>query len=115
MHRGLGSQPRRKHDSIRKTEKRQQFIYQTNSGSESAWFVAARDELLDTMLKQGLAASDIIKVIQKEIWNLNIDDSKKILLTEKTGEIEFRIVEGSDEFIQLQALLASFVLAGRGI
>ena len=38
----------------------------------------------------------------------------KVKLTEKTGEIEFRLVEGSDEFIQLEALLASFVLAGLG-
>jgi len=75
-------------------------------------FVSARDALLDAMLKQGLAASDVIKVIQKEIWNLNIDESKKVLLTEKTGEIEFRIVEGSDEFIQLEALLANFFAAG---
>jgi DNA polymerase III delta prime subunit len=35
-------------------------------------------------------------------------------LTEKTGEAEFRMIEGSDEFVQLQALLASFVLAGHG-
>jgi replication factor C small subunit len=76
-------------------------------------FVAAKDELLDTMLKHGLAASDVIKVIQKEIWSLGIDDEKKVQLTEKTGEIEFRIVEGSDEFIQLEALLAQFVSAGR--
>ena len=27
----------------------------------------------------------------------------------KTGEIEFRMVEGSDEFIQLEALLANFL------
>ena len=37
-----------------------------------------------------------------------------VKLTEKTGEIEFRMVEGSDEFIQLEALLAGFVLAGKG-
>ena len=35
-------------------------------------------------------------------------------LIEKTGEVEFRITEGSDTFIQLQSLLASFVLAGIG-
>jgi DNA polymerase III delta prime subunit len=36
----------------------------------------------------------------------------KVALTEKTGEAEFRLVEGSDEFIQLEALLASFIRAG---
>ncbi|MBU0906815.1 MAG: replication factor C small subunit [Nanoarchaeota archaeon] len=77
-------------------------------------FVGARDKLLDTMLKDSVSGTDIIKAIQKEIWNLQIEPSIKVNLTEKTGEAEFRMVEGSDEFVQLQALLASFVLAGRG-
>jgi len=76
-------------------------------------FIEARDKLLDAMLNQGLAANDVVKVIQKEIWNLDIAENKKVLMTEKTGEIEFRITEGSDEFIQLEALLASFVAAGK--
>ena len=75
----------------------------------------AKEKLLDVMLKESVAGTDIIKSIQKEIWNLQIDDELKVRLTEKAGEIEFRLVEGSDEFIQLEALLASFVLAGKGI
>jgi replication factor C small subunit len=35
-------------------------------------------------------------------------------LIERAGEIEFRIVEGSDEKVQLEALLASFCLVGSG-
>jgi DNA polymerase III delta prime subunit len=31
---------------------------------------------------------------------------------EKCGEIEFRMTEGSDEFIQLEALLSQFALYG---
>ena len=77
-------------------------------------FPKAREKLLDIMLKESIAGSDIIKAIQKEIWNLDIDPELKVKLTEKTGEIEFRLVEGSDEFIQLESLLASFVLAGLG-
>ncbi len=77
-------------------------------------FIGSRDKLLDTMLKESVAGSDIIKAIQKEIWNLEIEPEIKVRLTEKTGEAEFRMIEGSDEFVQLQALLASFVLAGLG-
>ena len=77
-------------------------------------FIKARDKLLDTMLKESIAGTDIIKAIQKEIWNLPIEPEIKVRLTEKTGEAEFRMTEGSDEFVQLQALLASFVLAGQG-
>ena len=77
-------------------------------------FVSARDKLLDVMLKESVAGTDIIKAIQKEIWNLQVEPEIKVKLTEKTGEIEFRMIEGSDEFVQLQALIASFVLAGQG-
>ena len=77
-------------------------------------FISAKDKLLDVMLKDSISGVDIIKAIQKEIWNLQIEPEIKIKLTEKTGEIEFRMIEGSDEFVQLQALLASFVLAGQG-
>jgi replication factor C small subunit len=77
-------------------------------------FVRSKEKLLDVMLRESISGTDIIKSIQKEIWNLQIEDELKVRLTEKTGEVEFRLVEGSDEFIQLEALLASFVLAGRG-
>jgi replication factor C small subunit len=77
-------------------------------------FLKAKEKLLDVMLRDSVSGSDIIKSIQKEIWNLQIDPVVKVKLTEKTGEIEFRLVEGSDEFIQLESLLAGFVMAGRG-
>ena len=77
-------------------------------------FVNSRDKLLDVMLKESVSGTDIVKAIQKEIWNLQIEPEIKVRLTEKTGEAEFRMTEGSDEFVQLQALLASFVLAGQG-
>lgn len=73
-------------------------------------FVEARTKLLDTMLKYGLSGLDIIKQIQKEIWTLDVDDQKKVMLVDKCGEIEFRMTEGSDEFLQLEALLAQCML-----
>ncbi|NCN99364.1 replication factor C small subunit [Candidatus Pacearchaeota archaeon CG10_big_fil_rev_8_21_14_0_10_35_219] len=77
-------------------------------------FVKSKEKLLDVMLTESIAGTDIIKAIQKEIWGLEIEPEIKVKLTEKTGETEFRIVEGSDEFVQLESLLASFVLAGLG-
>ena len=77
-------------------------------------FQNAKDKMLDMMLKESISGQDVIKAIQKEVWNLPIEPQLKVKLTELTGEIEFRIVEGSDPFVQLQALLASFVLAGLG-
>lgn len=73
-------------------------------------FIDARDKLLDTMLKHGLSGLDIIKQIQKEILNLDIDGRAQLELIAKCGEAEFRISEGSDEFIQLEAFLANVTL-----
>jgi len=77
-------------------------------------FQNSREKLLDIMLRESISGQDVIKAIQKEIWNLEVEPEVKVKLTEKTGEIEFRIIEGSDPFIQLESLLASFVLAGLG-
>ena len=74
-------------------------------------FLKARDRLLNVMLNHGLSGLDIIKQIQQEIWKLDIPDERRVALTEKCGEVEFRMVEGSDAFLQLESLLASFVLA----
>lgn len=74
-------------------------------------FVDARKKLLDVMLNYGLSGIDIIKQIQKEILNLDVDNKAKMRLIDKCGEIEFRLTEGSDEFIQLEALLAQFTLS----
>ena len=75
-------------------------------------FKDARNKLLDIMLEYGLSGIDIIKQIQKEILNINIEPRKKMFLIDKCGEIEFRMVEGSDEFLQLEALLSQITLAG---
>ena len=69
-------------------------------------FIEARKKLLDVMLNYGLSGIDVIKQIQKEILNLDLDNRKKMELIDKCGEVEFRLTEGSDEFIQLEALLA---------
>jgi len=73
-------------------------------------FTKSRNLLLEVMIKHGLSGIDVIKQIQQEVWNLNLSDEIKIRIIEKCGEIEFRMVEGSDEFIQLESFLASIAL-----
>lgn len=73
-------------------------------------FVKARNKMLDTMLQYGLSGLDIVKQIQAQIWELDIDSRRKVELVDRCGEAEFRMVEGSDEFIQLEALLANFMV-----
>jgi replication factor C small subunit len=75
-------------------------------------FTAARNQLYDLLIKNGLSGEDVISQIHQIIFDLPIPDESKIRLIEKTGEAEFRLIEGSSEHIQLEALLAQFALEG---
>lgn len=75
-------------------------------------FLESRKRLLSLMLDYGLSGLDIIRQIHKEIWNLEIDDRRKVELVDKCGEIEFRMTEGSDEYLQLESFLAFVMLMG---
>ena len=75
--------------------------------------MAARNQLYDLLIKYGLSGEDIVKQMHRSIFDLTIPDENKVQLMEKTGEIEFRIVEGSNAHIQLESLLAQFVLMGK--
>jgi replication factor C small subunit len=75
-------------------------------------FMVARNHLYDLLVKYGLSGEDIIKQIHRAIFDLSIPDESKVRLVEKTGEAEFRLIEGSNDHIQLEALLAQFVLEG---
>jgi len=78
----------------------------------SGSFVRARDMLDEIMITYGLSGQDIIRQIHASFFELSISDSEKVRLMDKTGEVEFRIVEGSNERIQLEALLAYLVMIG---
>jgi replication factor C small subunit len=62
------------------------------------------------MLEQGLSGIDLIKQIQKQALDLNIPDHKKLALIKECGDVEFRLVEGSDQFVQIESLLAYLAL-----
>jgi replication factor C small subunit len=75
-------------------------------------FLEARSQLDELMITYGLSGEDVIRQIHKQFFELNIPEIEKVRLIDKTGEVEFRIVEGSNERIQLEALLAYLVLVG---
>jgi len=75
-------------------------------------FVKAREKLDELLIAYGLSGEDVIKQIHKTIFELPVDDEIKVQLVSAVGEAEFRMVEGSSDRIQLEALLAHFVLAG---
>lgn len=72
-------------------------------------FKKGKKLLLKAKLKQGLSGVDVVKQFQREIWELDIPDDKKLSMIKQCAETEFRLVEGADEHIQLDALLAHFI------
>jgi replication factor C small subunit len=75
-------------------------------------FLEARKQLRDMIQKYGVAGSDIIRQIHTEIFRTEIPEQWKIKLADIVGEIDYRLVEGADEEVQLSALLARLVEAG---
>ena len=74
-------------------------------------FIEARKQLRDMIQKYGVAGSDIIRQIHIEIFRTEIPEQWKIKLADIVGEIDYRLVEGADEEVQLSALLARLVEA----
>ncbi|HLD19095.1 MAG TPA: Replication factor C small subunit, partial [Candidatus Nanoarchaeia archaeon] len=66
----------------------------------------ARKLMLKVMYDNGLSGLDMIKFLQRELLNLKIPPKQQMELYIACAEAEFRLVEGSDEFIQLEAFLA---------
>jgi replication factor C small subunit len=75
-------------------------------------FVEARKQLRDMIQKYGVSGSDLIRQIHTEIFRSDTPEKWKIRLAAIVGEVDYRLVEGADEEVQLSALLAKLVEAG---
>ncbi|MBR9707054.1 MAG: hypothetical protein GOV15_01325, partial [Candidatus Diapherotrites archaeon] len=73
-------------------------------------FLDARKQLDVLMYKHGMSGEDVIRQIFREFMKLEMDDRTKVELVDKIGEYNFRLVEGANERIQLEALLAQFAM-----
>lgn len=76
-------------------------------------FIRSRESLRNMLLKTGLSGTDILKQIHSEIFRLDIDERKKVELADATGEVDFRLVQGANEEVQLGALLAKISLSAK--
>ncbi|MCD6222121.1 MAG: replication factor C small subunit [Thermoplasmata archaeon] len=72
-------------------------------------FMKARELIDKMMIEDGLSGEDIIKGLHSVVIDSSIPETKKAQIIDKMGEIEFRIVEGSNDRIQLEALIAYLV------
>lgn len=76
-------------------------------------FLDSREKLRDMILKYGVAGSDIIRQIHIEIFRMkDVPEPWKIKLADAIGEVDFRLIQGADDEVQLSSLLARLVEAG---
>jgi replication factor C small subunit len=75
-------------------------------------FLEARKKLDELMYENGMSGEDIIVQVYRETMNLNeeqLAQKAKIELIDTIGEYDFRLTEGANERIQLEALIAQFM------
>jgi len=81
-------------------------------------FIEARRLLRELIWRYGVAGTDLIRQIHAEIFKMDVPERWKIRIAEAVGEIDFRLVMGANEEVQLSALLARLAefgqLMGRG-
>jgi len=75
-------------------------------------FIKARSQLDYLLIEQGLSGEDMIVQIYRSMLDMAISDRLKVDMIDKIGEIDFRIAEGANDRIQLEALIANFMLCG---
>lgn len=80
----------------------------------SGKFMEAREKLRSLLVTYGLSGEDIVKQLHRELTSneLQIPEELRVLLMDYVGEVEFRIIEGADDEIQLSALLAKIAIYG---
>jgi replication factor C small subunit len=72
-------------------------------------FNKARKNLDKLMVEYGMDGEDILLQMYYETINMDIGDKTKVKIVDKIGEYNFRMVEGANERIQLEALLAQLM------
>lgn len=75
-------------------------------------FMEARNRLDDLLVTYGLSGSDIIDQIYRSMFDLGLSDEILVALVDRIGEADFRLTEGANERIQIEALLAHFQMHG---
>ncbi len=76
-------------------------------------FMGAREKLDLLLIEQGLSGEDVISQIHRAIMDFcSISERSRVQLIDKIGDTDFRLIEGANERIQLEALIAHLVLAG---
>ena len=73
-------------------------------------FIEARKKLHHLMINYGMSGEDVLLQMYRTIDSLSISEREKVTLVDKIGEYNFRLVEGANEMLQIEALLAQMLM-----
>lgn len=76
-------------------------------------FLEAREMLYRLLIDYGLSGIDIVRQMHKEVFELNLPEEAKVEIANLMGEADHRLTEGSNEDVQISALLAQLARYGR--
>ena len=76
----------------------------------NANFEGAKTELDNLMLRHGMNAEDVLTQAYREVQSMNVPERTKLEIIREMGECNFKVVEGANERIQLESMLAKIVL-----
>lgn len=69
-------------------------------------YTIAREELLDLINERGLSGGEILSQIHRRIWEFDLNENVTVDIIDRIGETDYRITEGANTQLQLEALLA---------
>jgi replication factor C small subunit len=72
-------------------------------------FLDARNLVDRLIMSYGMSGEDILLQMNREVMNLDADNALKIGVIDLVGEANFALVEGANERIQIEALLARII------
>jgi replication factor C small subunit len=73
-------------------------------------FIEARKKLHQLMINYGMSGEDVLLQMYRTIDQLSVSEREKVTIMDKIGEYNFRLVEGANEMLQIEALLAQMLL-----
>jgi DNA polymerase III delta prime subunit len=73
-------------------------------------FPRARSTLETLLVDAGMAGGDVIDQLHRSAWEFDLDERRTVELMERLGEADYRITEGANERVQLEAMLAALAL-----
>ena len=78
-------------------------------------FAGARERLDTLQITYGLAGEDVIRQMHRSVRDIEVPDTIKVQMIEKLAEADFRLSEGANSRIQIEAVIANFAVLGRHI